>query len=39
MIDRTSTGLLAGGSGIGLAEQTLRKVRWRILPLMMVLYT
>jgi len=38
MIDRTSTGLLAGGSGIGLAEQTLRKVRWRILPLMMVLY-
>jgi len=38
MIDSTSTELLAGGSGIGLAEQTLRKVRWRILPLMMLLY-
>jgi ACS family tartrate transporter-like MFS transporter len=38
MIDRTSTGLLAGGSDIGLAERTLRKVRWRILPLMMVLF-
>jgi ACS family tartrate transporter-like MFS transporter len=38
MIDRTSTALLAGGSGIGLAEQTLRKVRWRILPLVMLLY-
>jgi MFS transporter, ACS family, tartrate transporter len=38
MIDSTSTALLAGGSGIGLAEQTLRKVRWRILPLMMLLY-
>jgi MFS transporter, ACS family, tartrate transporter len=38
MIDRTSTELLAGGPDIGLAEQTLRKVRWRILPLMMCLY-
>jgi MFS transporter, ACS family, tartrate transporter len=38
MIDSTSTALLAGGSGISLAEQTLRKVRWRILPLMMCLY-
>src|ERR1700739_4446121 len=38
MMDRTSTAPLVGGSGIGLAEQTLRKVRWRILPLVMVLY-
>ncbi len=37
-MDRTSTELLAGGSDIGLAEQTLRKVRWRILPLLMALY-
>jgi MFS transporter, ACS family, tartrate transporter len=37
MIDRQSTELLAGGADIGLAERTLRKVRWRILPLMMVL--
>jgi MFS transporter, ACS family, tartrate transporter len=37
MIDSTSTELLAGGSGIGLAEQTLRKVRWRILPLVLLL--
>ncbi len=35
---KTSTALLGGGSGIGLAERTLHKVRWRILPLMMVLY-
>jgi MFS transporter, ACS family, tartrate transporter len=38
MIDSTSTALLADESGIGLAEQTLRKVRWRILPLVMLLY-
>jgi MFS transporter, ACS family, tartrate transporter len=37
MIDGTSTELFAGGSGIGLAEQTLRKVRWRILPLVLLL--
>ena len=37
-MDSTSTALLVGGSGIGLAEQTLREVRWRILPLVMVLY-
>ena len=37
MINSTSTELLAGGSGIGLAEQTLRKVRWRILPLVLLL--
>ena len=37
MVDSTSTELLAGGSGIGLAEQTLRKVRWRILPLVLLL--
>jgi ACS family tartrate transporter-like MFS transporter len=38
MIGNTSTELLAGGAGVGLAERTLRKVRWRILPLVMVLY-
>jgi ACS family tartrate transporter-like MFS transporter len=38
MMDRTTAELLEGGSNIGLAEQTLRKVRWRILPLMMLLY-
>jgi ACS family tartrate transporter-like MFS transporter len=37
-MDRQSTGLLAGGADIGLAERTLRKVRWRILPLVMLLY-
>jgi ACS family tartrate transporter-like MFS transporter len=38
MMDTQSTELLADGSGIGLAERTLRKVRWRILPMMMLLY-
>jgi ACS family tartrate transporter-like MFS transporter len=38
LIDNTSPELLAGGSDTGLAERTLRKVRWRILPLMTVLY-
>lgn len=38
MTDRKSTGLITGGSGIGLAEQTLRKVRRRILPLATLLY-
>src|SRR5258705_3026776 len=38
MMDTQSAGLLAGGTDMGLAERTLRKVRWRILPLMMLLY-
>ncbi len=38
MIDRQTAELLADGSDIGLAERTLHKVRWRILPLMMVLF-
>jgi ACS family tartrate transporter-like MFS transporter len=38
MMDGKSTDLLAGESDIGLAKQTLRKVRWRILPMTMLLY-
>src|SRR5258705_7161271 len=38
MMDTQSAGLLAGGTDMGLAERTLRKVRLRIFPLMMLLY-
>jgi ACS family tartrate transporter-like MFS transporter len=37
VITRKSTQLWTGGSGISLAERTLRKARWRILPLTILL--